>query len=402
MLLVAQGNYRSAIGHLREGIRDEVRSPHLYQALAVAYALNRQLRKSERAFQTALSLSPDNWETVRGLAEVLFAQQKYNQVIRLLTRKRWLEDWRAKEILGRLYIAKKEYKEARLRLTEGLRIFDRERCSPNDAHARLLNNVGVCWEISGSADVGEKFFRRVIDIYASAYPQPYQNLARIYVRRKKFTVALNILSNCKERFPDSLETKVLFAGCLILSDRLENAVSELEPIVQAGHANASAYGMLGCALTDMGRLDDAVRVLDEGYARFPEDLPLVNNFAYAHLLRGDVTEARNALISLRTDDGASVPIRVSLTATWGLLSLWEGEFERAKDLYEEAEALAKQHGDKALASTVRQKWYLEWARCLLRRGEVEASFREVRKGLGIKGKPSFHRDLEHLRETIES
>lgn len=148
---------------------------------------------------------------------------------------------------------------------------------------------------------------------------------------------------------------------------------------------------------DEGRLDEALEVLREAHDRFPDETGIVNNLAYVHLMRGEPSEARKVLEIVNVAERNS---SVYLTATWGLLKLWEGDLSEAVELYQSASELASSLGKRVLALTARQKMHLELARHFLRIGNRQKAAIEVRKGLSIGGNSKYKESLHGIHDRL--
>ena len=93
---------------------------------------------------------------------------------------------------------------------------------------------------------------------------------------------------------------------------------------------------------------------------------------------------------------------IALTATWGLLYLWEGNIVAGKQAYERAESMASESSQTNLAAIVRQKMYLELAKAYIRRNDMSEARVEASRGLLIKeGREGYERELASLSERLQ-
>src|SRR5207245_4016334 len=94
-----------------------------------------------------------------------------------------------------------------------------------------------------------------------------------------------------------------------------------------------------CRLEDPQR---AIEILERGLQENAPALRIRNNLAYALLLTGNVKRARAVLeptmrfLEMHSSDPEYQSLRVYLLATWGLLWIREGHFEKGLELYQEA------------------------------------------------------------------
>jgi tetratricopeptide (TPR) repeat protein len=171
-------------------------------------------------------------------------------------------------------------------------------------------------------------------------------------------------------------------------------------LIETGTGGPAPYSAVGALLSDQnGDLDKAIKVLKAGYQKYPRDSSIANNLAYVHLMRGEPAEARQILEKLSSEEIAS---SVFLTATWGLLRLWEGDISNAVRYYSAAQGLARQRGRPRLAQTARQKMHLELARHFLRLGDGNRASAEAKQGLSVGGSTKYKEELRVLRDRLLS
>jgi tetratricopeptide (TPR) repeat protein len=269
-----------------------------------------------------------------------------------------------------------------------------------EQRARILNNIGVCTSLLEQRRSAGQWFAKSIDSAPAASSIPYLNSARVDIELLDFDGAINSLRLCQMRFPEAERQLVpLLAMCLIeRGDEIE-AARELRRGIQKGADSSLAYSILGAIIVE-GEIrdrDGAIAVLEEGYAKYPHDPQIGNNLAYAYLQAGLPGRARTVLEEVKGDGDTEV----TLSATWGLLRLWEGDLQEGEELYRRAKSLARRKQQGRLAEQVQQKMHLELARYYLRKREITKALPEIRKGLNLKGRRSFRLDLDSLRSELE-
>ena len=169
---------------------------------------------------------------------------------------------------------------------------------------------------------------------------------------------------------------------------------------RSGNPQIAVYTLLGLLLSDEKQdLDRAVQVLLEGRAHYPADEWILNNLAYVYLLNAQPQNAREVLESVRKGH----QLNPFLTATWGLLHLYEDNFDLGMQGYQNAITIARKHGDFELSHAIRQKMHLELARAYTRKGDSLAAEREIKAGLLIKtGRRIFRRQLATLQKSFRA
>jgi len=115
----------------------------------------------------------------------------------------------------------------------------------------------------------------------------------------------------------------------------------------------------------------------------------------------DQLEKARDTLKLAAKEASHGRPHIGLIATRGLLRLREGDEKQGVALYDQAERLARELGDKELARRVRQKKHLELARFLIRKSAFERAKAEIKYGLAIHVKFfSYDEDLRRLEEDI--
>lgn len=401
MALLASNHHQEAIGELRAATHLEARSALLYHGLGVAYTFAKEYRRAVKAFMAALTLAPEMPEAFQGLCDAFLKQGQVKSAIEMLDEhlKNKPDDYQARELLAWAFIRQGRYKEVRKELFHALSAIPKTGEGAETHQARLANNLGVCYWLLGNQEEAQKRFLTAIGAKANLGPGPYLNLVRLYLEMRHFGEARQIIGLCTTRFPQHEEARFLLANVFETQGYYDKAIQELQSLVGSETASLVAYKYLANLLTNWKRDPDAaLPILNEAYQKFPKDAGVINNLAYTHLMRGDPAAARRvlALIPKRIPQ----VVEIVLSATWGLLHLWEGDFMRGNEGYEKAEQIARRLGKSPMIPEIQQKKHLELARAYQRSGDVKAAKQEVREGLAKRGADHYHRDLKLLSQTL--
>jgi tetratricopeptide (TPR) repeat protein len=364
------------------------------------------VKSAIRSFKTALTLAPEMKDAIHALANVLLQQGHTNSLIELLAAYllRQPNDIAAREILSGAHSQLKQYSAARLQLTTALRQLQGDDESNRKQKAKVLNNIGYCFDRQQDSETAAQWFNRSIQVDPTFDPVPYHNLARAHARKRQFSQAWRILEKCTEIFPESHTTPEVQAFVLSEEKRYDEAIDLLHTELATGKGTDGSYATLGWLLTDVRNdFGIAERVLFEGIKRHPQSPGLVNNLAYVLLMQGRPAEARTVLSSLQNKKDFRLEDTVALTATWGLLHLWEGDLVGGTQYYQQAEMMAGESPQRNLAKIVRQKMHLELAKAFLRENKIEVAKSEIVKGLSItQGREFYEQDLTYLNERLEN
>ena len=107
-----------------------------------------------------------------------------------------------------------------------------------------------------------------------------------------------------------------------------------------------------------GGYDFAIAVLRKGFDKWGDNPIIINNLAYAHLLRGETVPAR-LLLELIPKSASRRPY---IAATEGLLLLSEGKIDDGDRSYRRAEGIASQSGNQDLALAIGKRDIWKWRR----------------------------------------
>jgi Flp pilus assembly protein TadD len=158
--------------------------------------------------------------------------------------------------LGLAYAAKREWKDAIAAFRRALEI--------NPYYVDTKNALGYALIMSGDREGGKK---ELLSAFSDAMnPAPEisaHNLGRAYLEEKNYAEAISWLRTSVNRnraYPDAY---LLLAETLVVSDRVEEAVAELEAGVKEVPTDAGLQLGLGKAYFKVGRFSDARARLEE-------------------------------------------------------------------------------------------------------------------------------------------
>ena len=399
MVLMTRHQESKAIAHLKAATRLDPHSPVFQRGLGVVYAVHGDLTRAMRAFKTSLALDPYAVETVCGLAKILMNQGDAESAIQLLSD--YLSghgnDRVVQELLAQAYRTQQQFSAVRRHLLQALSSLEGDE-SPKAVteRARLMNNVGVASLSHSDLKVAEQWFKQSLDLVP--HSTAFQNLHEVYLKLHDANSARRVLNQWSDNYPQDEDVQVLAAVNHAEDGDRKRGIRELRELIKRGVVTPRAFSGLGALLSDdEGSLDEALAVLREARDRFPEATGILNNLAYVHLMRGEPSEAHKLLETIGVEKREN---SVYLTATWGLLKLWEGNLREAVGLYESAAQLASSLGRRTLARTARQKMHLELARHFLRVGDQQEAAIEAIKGLSIRGNLKYQESLRHIHEKL--
>jgi tetratricopeptide (TPR) repeat protein len=397
LVCIQKSDLRSALNEFRAASNLDLRNPDIYHAIGVAYTLQGEHLRAEKAFKTALTLAPDSSATVISLARTLIGFQKSDQAIEILQGylERHMRDLGARDQLAFAYMQAKRYSAARSQISQILEQSE-GKLSSVDA-VRHRTNIAVTYMHERSFKKAEGELKSAIQLAPQVSHIPYDNLARVYALTKRVPLAIDVLQRAVDLFPSNREIRSLLSVLYSDQEYFWMAIRQLEFLQSEGGLSDENYASLGDNYLEVGETAKALKVLIEGYSKFPKSMCIINNLAYCLLEAGRFSQAKEILNSRP----GNKEVGVEMTATLGLLHLKEGNYEAARRLYKRAENMATKSSRKELARRARQKMHLELARYHAERGEYDSANREIRAGLLEKvEKRTFARHLEQLAESM--
>lgn len=394
-----KGNIERAIGAIRQASRLEVRRAVYHNTLGVAYALINDFSRAEKSLLSAHQLAPNDLNIAHSLGETLLAQRERWESAEIFLGahvERHSTDIEGRELYARVLINLGKYKHARSQLLSimGIRGSD----IPASEKARHATNMAVTFYCEGNLEAARRKVMESIDVSAASSSAPYELLGRIYIDEKNFDDAILSLAKAKRSFQKCQSIRRLIAIAYSRMDEFAHAIEELRELWESGEAELDTLLDLGWLYSWRGEFEVALKVSKEAQRQFPKDSSAINNVAYMHLMLGQVGQAREVLklASIHPDP------HPELIATFGLLRLLEGDRIAAQSLYDKAVDSARSAGRQDLAKRLRQKWHLELARFLMRKGMGQTARHEIRNGLAISPDTySYTKELKVLGTMIE-
>jgi tetratricopeptide (TPR) repeat protein len=396
MVFLRLGRHKESIALLRAGLRDSAPSAELNQGIAIAYLVSGDFKRAERAFLAALTINDHMASAIHGLAILNLQQRRFDKVVETLSNhlSRTPTDAQGRQLLARAYVELGQFSRARGQL---ILLVPRKVETPAEHAevAHICNNIGFCFAHEGRATDAEFWLKRSIELNGKDSAAPYTNLARMFLLHGRFKEALSIITRVDDLKLTTADSVMLKSATLINLQKYDEAIGILQSLINTRSAPSATYAELGWLLADWKEeYDVALAVLREGFERDPSNVFVLNNLAYVHLMRGEPAFARAILDQVKNLSDNEIV----LTATRGLLLLWEGDLTGGEELYKTAEALASQSGFKDLAASIRQKRHLELTRAYLRAGQLSNAAKHSQIGLNIMGGLGFYRYLDQLGE----
>src|SRR5882724_8043302 len=304
LILLKLGQNREAISTLRLATRLEVREPTLYEALGAAYSIEEDFHRAAVAFKTSLSLKPWAQHAIHGLANALLELRQTDEASTLLVRylEKSPQDSKAKQMLARAYAARRQFRSAIAQLTQVWSDID-ESQQTIATRAILANNIGAYYLDNGEVPQAEQWFSKSITIGPNVTPIPFNNLARVSLKKGMPDMAFELLRTAKKRFGDNLDTIFMLAVCYEKVGLYDESIAQIQGAVDSEKATPEIYSLLSALFCEgKGDYETGLRVAKEAFRKFRDHDGIANLLAYVYLLNGDANSARPIIEAHREKD----------------------------------------------------------------------------------------------------
>ena len=351
------GDDKGAISDLRKAVRLKPSWVQARNILGLAEMRAGRLTSAERHFRAAVRVGPLNSSAALNLVGLLARARRWNDVLSSIERywKPGLAPVPLSRFAAEACLELENPRGSRDWLEAAL-----EKAEAGNERAAVLNNLGVAYTELDLPAEALKAFRRSLDEAAS--PTTAANLGIVLLESGETGQSVDWLRGRWKR-PDfrSREVGMALATALMFAVRHEEAIQVAKELAERADADDRVLGVLSGLLAD-GTQDylAAIRYASSGLERWPESVMLKNNLSYALLMAGRHEEAARTLATI-DDSTLDRRQRVCVTATRGLLRLWQGDLTEGRRLYA---AALESAGREALRERVKAKRDLECARAL--------------------------------------
>lgn len=191
-------------------------------------------------------------------------------------------------------------------------------------------------------------------------------LGRVLLAQNRAIEAIDVLQRSTRRSEDA-ELETLLAVALGAAKRDDEAIAQLRRTVMRRPPFPPAYIELSRQLSESGRFDEGVQLLEGALAVAPDQVDLRMALGYLHLKRNDRASARFAFQRVRE----VAPERYETLSALAKVLVLDGDYAGAADLYRHALALRP---DDVLTR-------INLGKCLLEMGERDAGESTLRAAI---------------------
>lgn len=198
-------------------------------------------------------------------------------------------------------------------------------------NADVYNNMGVAYSCEGDFDHAEKSYVRAIEL-APELAQAYINLSDLYYKAGDLSSAVGTLQRGSYELQDNLTIAHLLARVYIEDQRWDDAIVELERVLDGEPENYDAYYDLGHIYFELGDYETAIDNFENviSYEQNQNNELLYYALAQAYEANNQIDKAiSNYLKAIAVNDKFTLAYKKV-----GILFLAREDFEDAIEYFE--------------------------------------------------------------------
>lgn len=286
-------DFDNALQLLQPALQQNPKNAQLWTLQGIAYSGKSDKKEALQSFRHALSLSPNYLPALEGAAQIEYDNG----------------DKDAEILLGRVLTLQPHDPTSHAMLA--VLAYRRRDCASAVTH----------FEQSGS----------LVD----SQPGALQAYGECLVRLKQMDQAMTVFDRAVKQTPDDPNARYRLASVQMMAQRPKDAITTLEPLLQASTNNASVLDLAAAAYEADGNTPEAVRILREAILADPHNVSLYVDFANLcidHQSFDVGVDMMNAGLKI---DPKSAPLYIAR----GILYVQMAQFDNAESDFEKADAL---------------------------------------------------------------
>ncbi|MCQ2754506.1 MAG: tetratricopeptide repeat protein [bacterium] len=200
-------------------------------------------------------------------------------------------------------------------------------------NASVYNNMAVAYSCLADFEHAENYFVKALDLDPQL-AQGYINLSDLYFKAGDIASAIGTLQKGSYELEDNLTIAHLLARVYIEDQRFEDAIVELERVLDGEPENYDAYYDLGHVYFELGDYEGAISNF-ETVTEYKEDSELLfYSLAQAYEANNEIDKAiSNYLKSIAVNSKFVMPYKKV-----GILFMARGDYEDAIEYFEDYSA----------------------------------------------------------------
>jgi Flp pilus assembly protein TadD len=269
--------FTQAIKLLRKALALSSENPLALNNMGVCAIAQGDAKGAERYFRSAVLYDRNCFPAIHNLAESFIRRNAFEDADDLLDEhlRRHPDDFQAKERLAWARFSRGKTGKA----IDILEDVNRRLAGKNPA---ILNNLAVFHEAKLDFTKAAEYFRKAIALNSTAV-NIRENLAGILAAQGQWEEIIHVLPGMLAA--QSAKAVILLGLALHYMQRSDEAIEWLTQYLTSDANNPRVTHLLGFLLIQTDELEKAIVVLQEGSIRFPTDVGIMANLAYALLKR---------------------------------------------------------------------------------------------------------------------
>jgi tetratricopeptide (TPR) repeat protein len=334
--LAHAGDLAGAESELRAALALAPNNAEFLANLATVLAMENKLDESTTSFEHALKLDPSNLTTRRYLAANLWQMHRYTEARKnlQLILKQKPDDAPSQLLLGMVAENMKDYRMA-VRMLSSVPAELRKQPESIGALAISYYNLGENEKAQNTLGLLKSH---------PAGPRAVLLGAQIADEMADYVTAEQLLNSIKSAYSDEEDLGYRLATVHYHAGRFENCEQTLLPLVTSRAATGQMFNLLGWCYQKQNRLDDAIRVFENGTKVQPSEESNYLDLEYVFLANNRIPAALE-LAKKATD---ALPSSTRAVAMRGSIEMKAGQFSDAVRSYRRAKELDPASADAAL------------------------------------------------------
>ncbi|MBC8230023.1 tetratricopeptide repeat protein [bacterium] len=388
VLFLVTKDIEAAQADFEAALAIEEKYAHAQNNLGVCLKIKDDIKAAMERFRRAISLDKTYIAPRTNLARCFVIQGQIQVALKTLRDARKISQnvLEVQDLIANIYFDMGKYRRAILELEQCLELGGNQ-----TAH---LNNLGVAYHKLGDLEQAAFYLEQCLSLQPKETSIPYQNRALLFLDQDDAETAMEILHQSLSYFPsDATMWNLMGAICFRVFD-YQQAIKYYQQAIDSFPKLSHPYlGLSFILVEDKHDFDEAIDLLKKAIEQEGLSDPMLsNNLAYAYLLKGNHTSAKQILDTVIKDADAN-PI---LWATLGLYHLKCGNIQKGNQLYDEA---IRKTQEKWLQIELKKKKAIEMAKALFEKMPQQV-LTELKKAVSLKPQTIFNRQADALLQSI--
>ncbi|RMG56256.1 MAG: tetratricopeptide repeat protein [Acidobacteria bacterium] len=277
--LMAQGQTVDALRIYRQARNRHPNDTELEVRYAEALIYAGQYDEAIHILQRERQANPGNVEIIRLLAQAYRRSGRREEAVQTLVNA--LQDVEVSESLGLQWVLAQIYEEmgqtdkAVATYESILDVVLNPDGSVSKSYAKaaedVLTSIGLAYRRAGRRQEAIAAFQRMRKVLGPKNPQPDLLIVDTLMEEEKYKAALDYARRAADRYPENRRFRLLEAQALSRLGRVDEAVAVLDGLLTNSIEDIEVLSTKAMVLMDAGRYEEAKQALEEGLRRDPRN-----------------------------------------------------------------------------------------------------------------------------------